>query len=337
MIKNYVKNIRRYLHMYPEISMNEYKTTIKICKELNSMNINFYTIQNGRGVIAKITGKNTTNTLALRCEIDALPINEENNISYKSKNKKAMHACGHDANMAIVLGAIKILKDKTLDKDVYFIFQTDEEIARGAINYKKEKFYKDIKNMISIHTNPNIKSGDFFIKEGNIIAGVERFVVNCTKISKENIKNKLLLYEYGNFYDDAYIKIKFSKIIDNKLIGSIHYFDKEKLYNIKKQLSKTIDVNFIQLTLPVINDSTLYDKSMQVLSLMNLNNSYTNYIHGGEDFSYYLQEKKGMYIFLGVRDEKKGFVNELHSPSFDLDDSILYLGSLFCSKLIEII
>ena len=145
------------------------------------------------------------------------------------------------------------------------------------------------------------------------------------------------MHEYGNFYDDAYIKIKFSKFIDNKLIGTIHYFDKEKLYNIKKQLSKTIDVNFIQLTLPVINDSTLYDKSMQVLSLMNLNNSYTNYIHGGEDFSYYLQEKKGMYIFLGVRDEKKGFVNELHSPSFDLDDSILYLGSLFCSKLIEII
>ena len=111
---NHIIDLRRYFHQHPETSKNEYNTASKIEEELK--NIGLTPIRVGEtGVYAEILGKNTGKILALRADIDALPIKEETNLEFKSVNDGVMHACGHDIHTASLLGAARILynnKDK---------------------------------------------------------------------------------------------------------------------------------------------------------------------------------------------------------------------------------
>ena len=120
-----ILNIRRHIHQYPELSFDEKNTSSYIKAILDSWNISYSSIVEN-GIVVKIKGNNyNTKTIALRADIDALPINEENEISYSSNFKNVMHACGHDAHTAMLLGVIKILNQlkNEWDGTVKFIFQ----------------------------------------------------------------------------------------------------------------------------------------------------------------------------------------------------------------------
>jgi len=111
-----VVEIRRYLHMNPELSFEEFETSRYIKNTLNSWGIKFSDNYSNNGLSVVIEGKHpNSRVVALRADFDALPIYEENDISYKSKNEGVMHACGHDAHTACLLGALKVLY-KTKDK-----------------------------------------------------------------------------------------------------------------------------------------------------------------------------------------------------------------------------
>ena len=105
-------DIRRHLHANPELSEKEFKTADFICATLDSYGIPYTRGVGGNGIVAKIEGlQPQTTTLALRADMDALPINELNACDYKSQNPGVMHACGHDVHMASLLGASKILNE----------------------------------------------------------------------------------------------------------------------------------------------------------------------------------------------------------------------------------
>jgi len=126
-------NIRRQLHSFPELSLKEFKTTQFICNFLDKLEIKHKRLID-TGVVAEIIVNKSFPTIALRAEIDALPIQEENSFEYASKNNGVMHACGHDAIVAITLGIASILnsnKDQ-LKTNVKFIFEPAEEIGKGA-------------------------------------------------------------------------------------------------------------------------------------------------------------------------------------------------------------
>ena len=129
-----ILNIRRHIHQYPELSFDERNTSSYIKAILDSWNISYSSIVKN-GIVVKIKGNNyNTKTIALRADIDALPINEENEISYSSNFKNVMHACGHDAHTAMLLGVIKILNQlkNEWDGTVKFIFQPAEEVFPGG-------------------------------------------------------------------------------------------------------------------------------------------------------------------------------------------------------------
>ena len=128
-----VIKIRRHIHMYPEISEHEYETSkyIKKCLEEIGLEANFI---GDTGVVSMLMNNPEFQTVGLRAEMDALPIEEETNLEFKSKNKGVMHACSHDGIVATALGVTKLLyehKDE-LKCNVKFIFEPAEEVGRGA-------------------------------------------------------------------------------------------------------------------------------------------------------------------------------------------------------------
>lgn len=153
LIKEVIK-IRRYLHQYPEISEKEYNTCKFISKYLDDICINNKIVGN-TGVVGTLINDLNYETIALRAEIDALPIDEKNSFEYKSKNKGVMHACGHDGIVATVLGLACLLKENKdkLKCNIKFIFEPAEETGKGAKKLIEEKVLENPKvdKMIIFH------------------------------------------------------------------------------------------------------------------------------------------------------------------------------------------
>ncbi|MGC3979338.1 MAG: amidohydrolase [Paludibacteraceae bacterium] len=132
---NYTRDVYRHLHANPELSYQEIETSAYIRRELASMNIPFRAGIAGTGILGVIEGKNPKKKIiALRADMDALPVEEKNNVPYKSKNANVMHACGHDAHTACLLGVAQVLNQLKTDFEgtVLLIFQPGEEKAPGG-------------------------------------------------------------------------------------------------------------------------------------------------------------------------------------------------------------
>jgi len=179
-----LQNIRRTIHQNPELSNEEIKTSALVEKILKENRIKTERICK-TGIIGVLEGKKITSskikTLALRADLDALPITEKNNISYKSKNKGVMHACGHDCNTTIMLGAAILLAKQTenFSGRIQFVFQPDEEKSTGAKNMLKKGVLSKNKvdRILGVHVSPWIKTGYIGLKYGAMMAGVDKFTV----------------------------------------------------------------------------------------------------------------------------------------------------------------
>ena len=169
--------IRRDLHMNPELSFKEFNTTQKIKDKLTSLGVEIVDIGIPTGVIGLLRGAKEGPTIALRGDIDALPIFELNEVPYKSKVDGVMHACGHDIHTTSVLGAASILasmKDE-LEGNAMFIFQPAEEINRGARLMVEKGLFTKVKTdlVFGLHNNPEIPWGKIAIKRGGLMAAVD--------------------------------------------------------------------------------------------------------------------------------------------------------------------
>lgn len=179
-----LRNIRRTIHKNPELSNKEFKTADFVEKILKENGIKTYRLCK-TGVIGILEGKKKsskkTKTVALRADLDALPIQEKNNHSYKSQNPGVMHACGHDGNTTILLGAAMLLAKQTEDFSgtIQFTFQLDEETAGGSKKMIKNGVLSKNKvdTIIGVHVSPWVKTGKVALKYGAMMAGVDKFVI----------------------------------------------------------------------------------------------------------------------------------------------------------------
>lgn len=187
-IPNYVKeqeeylvSLRRYFHEYPELSLEEYNTASKIEEELDKINIEHKRIEKTgvAAVIENIINEKSAKTIVLRADIDALPINEENDVTYRSKNKGIMHACGHDAHIACLLGAAKILKKNIgeINGKIVFIFQMAEEIGNGAKKFIDAGYIDNADRILGIHMASYLPVGKIGVKSGESNASCDYFKI----------------------------------------------------------------------------------------------------------------------------------------------------------------
>lgn len=171
--------IRRHLHKNPELSFQEEKTAKFISKKLSEYNIPHQTNIGGNGVVAIIKGREKEKVLALRSDIDALPIQEQNNnIPYKSINAGVMHACGHDAHTAMMLGAANILNQikDSFSGSIKIIFQpAEEKLPGGAIKMIDEGVLDNpkVQNIIGQHVFPELDEGKVGFKSGKYMASTD--------------------------------------------------------------------------------------------------------------------------------------------------------------------
>ncbi len=182
-LHNELVSIRRHLHQYPELSFQEYKTADFIAEKLTALNIPFQRGIAGTGIVAIIEGNNSeSKCIALRADMDALPILEKNNTDYKSLNEGVMHACGHDVHTTCLLGAASILnqiKDK-LEGTVKLIFQPGEEKAPGGASLMiNEGVLENPKPnaIIGLHVFPELPVGYFGFKKGKYMASADEIYI----------------------------------------------------------------------------------------------------------------------------------------------------------------
>lgn len=170
------------LHMHPELSYEEYETTERIKRELAAAGIEILQIPLKTGVTAIVRGAKPGKTYGLRCDIDALPIEEETDLPYKSKTPGKMHACGHDFHTAAVFGAALLLQERKeeLQGNVKILFQPAEESSHGAETVLETGVFSDVTAIFGLHTAAYLPVGTLGIREGSVMAAVDRFELNIT-------------------------------------------------------------------------------------------------------------------------------------------------------------
>lgn len=175
--------VRHHLHAYPELSYKEFETSAFVQKNLTKWNIPFE-VKATTGVIGLIKGKNeNSRCIALRADMDALPIQEENEVSYKSLNDGVMHACGHDVHTTCLLGAAKILnelKDKW-EGTIKLIFQPGEEKNPGGASLLiKENVLENPKpqGIYALHVHPGLNFGKLSFRKGRVMASADEIYIS---------------------------------------------------------------------------------------------------------------------------------------------------------------
>lgn len=166
---------RRWLHQNAELSFEEYKTQAYICEQLDLLGVKYVKVA-GTGVLAEL-GDNKENTILLRADIDALPIEEKVDVEFKSQNVGVMHACGHDMHAAALLGAVEMLVENPVEgRTVLCLFQPGEEMHPGGASMVLKEGVLDGYNIVAAvgqHCSPEIAVGDFGLKVGEFMASTD--------------------------------------------------------------------------------------------------------------------------------------------------------------------
>lgn len=361
---------RRHLHTYPELSFQEYKTQKFVAEKLKEIGIQPEPIAN-TGLVAIIEGRNPSKkVVGLRADMDALPISEQNDISYKSQNEGVMHACGHDVHTASLLGTAKILTQIKDDFEgtIKLVFQPAEEKAPGGASIMiKEGVLQNPApaSMIGQHVAPNIPVGKIGFREGMYMASTDELyltvkgkgghgampdqlidpvliashiIISLQQIISRHRKpaNPSVL-SFGRFIADGV-----TNVIPNEVTiqGTYRCMDEEwreeGLRKMKKMAEGIADAmggscefeivrgypflkNHPELTRRLKEAAVKYMGAANVIDL--------DLWMAGEDFAFYSQVVDSCFYRLGTRNEEKGIVSGVHTPTFNIDESALEIGT----------
>ena len=172
--------IRRHLHAHPELSGQEYQTAAYVSGVLSSCGLQVQEAVGKTGVVGNLYGNGTNgNLLAIRTDMDALPIQEITNLEFASRKAGIMHACGHDLHTTVGLGTAMILSQlgESLPGNVRFLFQPAEEIAQGANWMVRDGVMQDVKAIFGLHVYPSIPSGSIGIRYGALTAAADELEI----------------------------------------------------------------------------------------------------------------------------------------------------------------
>ncbi|MFB5252908.1 M20 peptidase aminoacylase family protein [Bacillus mycoides] len=361
-------SIRRHLHEYPELSYEEFETTKAIKNWLEEANITIIDSNLETGVIAEISGNKNGPVVALRADIDALPIQEETDLPYTSKIQGKMHACGHDFHTAAILGAAYLLKEKeaSLNGTVRFIFQAAEESGNGAYKVVEAGHLKNVQAVFGMHNKPDLPVGTIGIKDGPLMAGVDRFEIEIHGVgthaavpdagvdpivASSQIVMALQTIVSRNISSSHNAVVSVTNIhsgntwnvIPEKatLEGTVRTFQaetREKIPALMERIIKGVsdalgvktEFRFYPGPPAVQNDKVLTDLSIQIAEKMNLNVISPTPSMAGEDFSFYQQEIPGSFVFMGTSG-----THEWHHPAFTVDEKALPISAEYFTLLAE--
>ena len=177
--KDYIISLRRWFHSHPELSMKEFETAKRIEKELNAIGIPTFRV-GATGVLGVLKGrKGPGRRVVLRADTDALPIRDEKTVPYASQCPGVMHACGHDAHTAALLGAARVLKqlEDTFAGEIALVFQPGEEYGKGAVLFLQDGALEGADRSFGVHMQSNLPVGQVAMNLGAENASVDHFTI----------------------------------------------------------------------------------------------------------------------------------------------------------------
>ena len=349
-----LREIRHYLHQHPELSGQEYQTTAFLKDRLEGLGIHVLESGLKTGLIAEIgTGHPV---VALRADIDALPIVEQTGLPYQSQNPGVMHACGHDFHQTSLLGAAALLKEKEdqLDGTVRLIFQPAEEISEGATEILATGLLEDVQGIIGFHNMPQLKAGQLALNAGAMMAGVEKFKVTVTGVSSHAarpdlgadtvtavttmVQNlQLLISRTVSPFETAVLSITHLDVGSTWNVlpksgyfeGTIRSFNpslqrelKERFISIIRHTAKSLEVD-VTFEWGVTPPVTFNDEELTQL-VWDASQGLAEVIPAtpstaGEDFAFYQEQIPGVFAFIGSNGEPDA--PDLHHDHMTIDDA----------------
>ena len=375
--KSRVIDFRRHLHANPELSFKEYETSAFVERQLKELGLSNIERKAETGLVALIQGRNPTKkTVALRADMDALPIFEANDVPYKSKNEGVMHACGHDAHTSSLLGAAYILNELRTEFEgtIKLIFQPGEEtIPGGASLMIKDNVLENPRpsSIIGQHVMPMIPAGKVGFRKGMYMASSDELYLTVrgkgghgampeSSVDPVLIASHIIVALQQIVSRNASPKVpsvlSFGKVIANgatnvipnevRIEGTFRTLDEEwrsqahnKMVKLAKGLAEAMggSVDFeVRHGYPFLqNDPELTDRSYKAAEayLGKENIVDLDIWMAAEDFAFYTREIAGCFYRLGTGSEKRGIVSGVHTPTFDIDEDSLEIGSGLISWL----
>ena len=361
--------IRRYLHANPELSYQEFNTSAFVQDKLSSWGIPFE-IKATTGVIGLIEGKNpSSRIIALRADMDALPIQEENDVVYASTKKGIMHACGHDVHTTCLLGAAKILQElkNEWEGSIKLIFQPGEERNPGGASLLIKEGVLDNpapQGIIGMHVHPGLELGKLSFRKGRVMASADEIYITIKSkgghaaaphltadtvliASQLIVSLQQIISRNNNPLSPSVLSIcsinggHTTNVIPSevKMMGTFRAMDETWRYEahdlIRKQTIGIVEAMGAEVSLhidigypTVDNEPLLTDHAWQLANeFVGVENvSETEIRMGAEDFGFYSRAIPGCFFRLGVRNEERGIIHNVHTPTFDVDEKAISKG-----------
>ena len=364
---------RRLLHRFPEVSGHEVNTQKLLCEQLDELGIPYRKLDNN-GIIATIAGTAPgaydadgapVRRVALRADMDALPVAEQTGLPFASENPGIMHACGHDAHMAMMLGAVRILRDAadSLTGEVRIIFQPAEEISIGALSMIEAGALEGVDAIYGAHIWSEVPAGTVSCAPGQRMAntdwfrididgvsahgsmphkGVDAVVVGAEMVaalqilvSRDVSPFEPVVVTVGEFHGGQARNIMAGHAW---LTGTVRSEVPDRLEHIVSRIAHafgaTARFTFEPGNAGLANDPTCAEVARQAVIDTLGEQGIADYrgTLSGEDFSEYLRIVPGVFCFVGTRNPQVGADHPQHSCHYTVDEDVLAKGSMVAAQ-----
>ncbi|MDH3433628.1 MAG: M20 family metallopeptidase [Gammaproteobacteria bacterium] len=364
--------LRRWFHQHPELAFEEADTAQRIINELERLNIACDYAGVGHAVIGHIEGLDATRpVIGLRAEMDALPGDETTGVAYASVHPGKMHACGHGAHMAMVIGAAELLCNDLPPGPVRLIFQPAEESGGGARTAIADGALRNVAAIFAGHVTHEYHTGQIMVRDGVVTAQSDRFSIHIrgrgghgarpheavdavvisgflitalqTLVSRETNPFHPTVVTIGKIHaGSAPNVIAEEATLEGSIRTSRPEVRQHILHGIERMIraaaelhNAKINVDFSAGYPPVVNDpvgaAIARAAASRVVGADNVVGSEYPSM-GSEDFSFYLNHVPGAFVRFGAREESWEPV-PLHSPAFDIDEKALAVGARFYDQV----